>query len=162
MASPQWNEEHEIFGETVRWFAAEEADADATVNVREAGAREAIRAAAGGAAPDIVIEYVGRKAFVELAKASVVGGGRVVVGGVGTEFPALGPLVSFVGREIGVQGHTRSELGRVVDVVATGRLGPSGSIPGRDPLRRAAEAIEELASRRNAAVRFALLSGASS
>ncbi len=143
---------------------AEEAGADATVNVRGADARKAIRKAAGGGGPDVVIEYVGKKASVELAMASVARGGRVIVGGVGTESPELGPLVSFVGKEIGVlgsMGYTHTELERVVDLTAAGRLDLSGSITARYPLRRAPEAIEDLANRRNDPVRLALLPGAS-
>ncbi|MBW2313448.1 MAG: alcohol dehydrogenase catalytic domain-containing protein [Deltaproteobacteria bacterium] len=144
---------------------AEEAGADATVDVSSGNARKAIREAAGGGGPDLVIEYVGKKASVELAMASVARGGRVIVGGVGMESPALGPLVSFVGREIGVlgsMGYTRAELDRVVELTATGRLDLSGSITARYPLDRAAEALDDLENRRNDPVRLALLPGASS
>jgi propanol-preferring alcohol dehydrogenase len=142
---------------------AEEAGADATVEVSAANARKAIRQAAGGGGPELVIEYAGKKASVELAIASVARAGRVIVGGVGMESPELGPLVSFVGKEIGVMGsmgYTRAELERVVELTATGKLDLSGSITARYPLARAAEALEDLASRRNDPVRLALLPGA--
>ena len=141
---------------------AKEAGADVTVDVSTANARKAIRQAAGGGGPDLVIEYAGRKASVELAMASVARGGRVIVGGVGMESPELGPLVSFVGKEIGVlgsMGYTRAELERVVDLTATGKLDLSGSITARYPLDRATEALDDLASRRNDPVRLALLPG---
>lgn len=144
---------------------AEAAGADATVDARSDAARKAIRRAAGGEGPDVVIEYAGRKASVELAIASVARGGRVVVGGVGMEAPQLPPLISFVGREIAVlgsMGYTRAELERVVDLAAEGRLDLSGSITARYPLERAVDAFDDLASRRNAPVRLALLPGASS
>lgn len=144
---------------------AEQAGADATLNANAENARKAIRQASGGGGPELVIEYAGRKASVELAMASVARGGRVIVGGVGMESPELGPLVSFVGREIGVlgsMGYTRSELERVVELAATGKLDLSGSITARYPLARTAEAIEDLASRRNDPVRLALLPGATS
>ena len=64
---------------------AEQAGADATVDVSTANARKAIRQAAGGGGPERVIEYAGKKASVELAMASVARGGRVIVGGVGME-----------------------------------------------------------------------------
>ena len=144
---------------------AEAAGADACVDVSEGNPRKAIRQAAGGGGPEVVIEYVGRKASVELAMASVARAGRVVVGGVGMESPELGPLVSFVGKEIGVMGsmgYTRAELGRVVELAATGSLDLSGSITARYPLDRAVDALDDLASRRNDPVRLALLPGASS
>ena len=144
---------------------AEEAGADVTVDVGAASAYKAIRKAAGDGGPEVVIEYAGRKASVELALASVARGGRVVVGGVGLESPELGPLVSFVGKEIAVlgsMGYTRAEIGSVVDLAATGDLDLSGSITARYPLSRAAEALEDLAVRRNDPVRLALLPGASS
>jgi len=89
----------------------------------------------------------------------------VIVGGVGMESPELGPLVAFVGKEIGVlasMGYTRAELERVVELTATGKLDLSGSITARYPLDRAAEALDDLASRRNDPVRLALLPAASS
>ncbi len=141
---------------------AEEAGADACVDVRVANARKAIRQAAGGEGPELVIDYAGKKASVELAMASVARGGRVIVGGVGMESPELGPLVSFVGKEIGVlgsMGYTRAELDRVIELTATGKLDLSGSITARYPLGRAAEALDDLASRRNDPVRLALLPG---
>jgi threonine dehydrogenase-like Zn-dependent dehydrogenase len=143
---------------------AEEAGADVTVNVTAENPRKAIRQAAGGGGPERVIEYAGRKASVELAMASVARGGRVIVGGVGMESPELGPLVAFVGKEIGVlgsMGYTRAELERVVELTATGKLDLSGSITARYPLVRVAEALDDLASRRNDPVRLALLPGAS-
>ncbi|MCZ7619867.1 MAG: alcohol dehydrogenase catalytic domain-containing protein [Myxococcota bacterium] len=144
---------------------AEQAGADVTLDASTGNVRKAIRQAAGGGGPEVVIEYAGRKASVELAMASVARGGRVIVGGVGMESPELGPLVSFVGREIGVlgsMGYTRAELERVVELTATGKLDLSGSITARYPLARAAEAIEDLAHRRNDPVRLALLPGAHS
>jgi len=142
---------------------AKEAGADVTVDVSVANARRAIRQAAGGDGPEFVIEYAGKKASVELAMASVARGGRVIVGGVGMQSPELGPLVSFVGREIGVlgsMGYTRAELEQVVQLTATGKLDLSGSITARYPLERASEALADLASRRNDPVRLALLPGA--
>ncbi len=139
---------------------AEEAGADVTVDVGAGNPRKAIREAAGGAGPERVIEYAGTKASVELAMASVARGGRVIVGGVGMESPQLGPLISFVGREIGVlgsMGYTRAELAQVVELAATGRLDLSGSITARYPLDRAAQALDDLARRRNDPVRLALL-----
>jgi len=144
---------------------AREAGADVTVDVGAEGAHRAIRKAAGDGGPEVVIEYAGKKASVELALASVARGGLVVVGGVGMESPELGPLVSFVGKEIallGSMGYTRAELERVVELTATGKLDLSGSITARYPLTRAAEALEDLASRRNDPVRLALLPGESS
>ena len=139
---------------------ARDAGADFTVNVSEPSARKAIRQAAGGAGPERVIEYAGKKASVELAIGSVARGGRVIVGGVGMESPELGPLVSFVGKEISVMGsmgYTRAELEHVVELTATGKLDLSGSITARYPLGRVAEALEDLASHRNDPVRLALL-----
>jgi propanol-preferring alcohol dehydrogenase len=139
---------------------AEAAGADVLLDARADDARKAIRRAAGGDGPDIVIEYVGKKVTVELAMASVARGGRVVVGGVGMESPQLGPLVSFVGKEIGVMGsmgYTRDELACVVDLANSGRLDLSGSITDRYPLERAAEALDDLATRRNDPVRLALI-----
>jgi len=141
---------------------AEAAGADEILDAREDDVRKAIRRAAGGDGPDVVIEYVGKKVTVELAMASVARGGRVVVGGVGMESPELGPLVSFVGKEIGVMGsmgYTRSELERVVGLAESGRLDLSGSITGRYPLERAAEALDDLANHRNDPVRLALIPG---
>jgi threonine dehydrogenase-like Zn-dependent dehydrogenase len=140
------------------------AGADATVDARAEDARKAIRRAAGGDGPEIVIEYAGRKASVELALACVARGGRVVVGGVGMEAPELPPLISFVGREIAVlgsMGYTRAELDRVVELAASGRLDLSHSITQRYPLARAADALEDLAARRGDPIRLALLPGAS-
>ena len=74
----------------------------------------------------------------------------------------LGPLVAFVGKEIrvlGSMGYTRAELERVVEFTATGKLDLSASITARYPLERAAEALDDLASRRNDPVRLALLPG---
>ncbi len=139
---------------------AESAGADATVNVGADGARKAIRRACGGDGPDVVIEYAGRKASVELAIACVARGGRVVVGGVGMEAPQLPPLISLVGREISVlgsMGYTRTELCRVVELAATGLLDLSGSITNRYPLERAADALEDLANRRGDPARLALI-----
>jgi propanol-preferring alcohol dehydrogenase len=141
---------------------AEAAGADAGVDARAEDARKAIRRAAGGDGPDIVIEYAGRKTSVELAIGSVARGGRVIVGGVGMESPEIGPLVSFVGKEIGLlgsMGYTRAELERVVELTASGRLDLSGSITRRYPLERAAEALDDLANRRGDPVRLALLPG---
>jgi propanol-preferring alcohol dehydrogenase len=144
---------------------AKQAGADVTVDVTEGNPRKAIRQAAGGGGPELVIEYVGKKSSVELAIASVARGGRVIVGGVGMESPELGPLVAFVGKEIGVMGsmgYSRAELERVVELTAQGTLDLSGSITARYPLAEAAEALEDLASRRNDPVRIALLPGATS
>jgi propanol-preferring alcohol dehydrogenase len=138
---------------------AREAGADTVVDARADDVRKAIRRAAGGEGPDVVIEYVGKKVTVELAMASVARGGRVIVGGVGMDSPELGPLVSFVGKEIGVlgsMGYTRSELERVVSLAESGRLDLSGSITGRYPLDSAAEALDDLANHRNDPVRLAL------
>jgi propanol-preferring alcohol dehydrogenase len=139
---------------------AAEAGANTTVNAGSDDARKAIRKAAGGDGPEVVIEYAGRKASVELAIASVARGGRVVVGGVGFEAPQLPPLISFVGREIAVlgsMGYTRPELDRVVELAASGQLDLSGSITARYPLERAPEALDDLAARRGDPVRLALL-----
>jgi propanol-preferring alcohol dehydrogenase len=141
---------------------AEEAGADITLDARTDDVRKAIRRAAGGEGPDIVIEYAGKKVTVELAMASVARAGRVIIGGVGMESPELGPLVSFVGKEIGVMGsmgYTRSELDRVVELADTGRLDLSGSITARYPLEQAAQALDDLGNRRNDPVRLALLPG---
>jgi threonine dehydrogenase-like Zn-dependent dehydrogenase len=141
---------------------AKAAGADVTIDARADDARRAIRRAAGGDGPDVVIEYAGKKVTVELAMASVARGGRVIVGGVGMESPELGPLVSFVGKEIGVMGsmgYTRGELERVVGLAETGRLDLSGSITARYPLERAVEALDDLANHRNDPVRLALLPG---
>jgi propanol-preferring alcohol dehydrogenase len=139
---------------------AETAGADVMLDARADDARKAIRRAAGGDGPDVVIEYVGKKVTVELAIASVARGGRVIVGGVGMDSPELGPLVSFVGKEIGVlgsMGYTRSELESVVSLADSGRLDLSGSITGRYPLERAVEALDDLANHRNDPVRLALI-----
>lgn len=141
------------------------AGADATVDAGAADARKAIRKAAGAEGPELVIEYAGRKASVELALASVARGGRVIVGGVGMESPELGPLISFVGKEIGVlgsMGYTRAELERVVELAASGKLDLSGSITRSYPLERAAEALDDLGSHRGDPVRLVLVPGASS
>jgi len=69
---------------------AEAAGADVMLDARDDDIRKAIRRAAGGEGPDVVIEYVGKKVTVELAMASVARGGRVIVGGVGMESPELG------------------------------------------------------------------------
>ena len=141
---------------------AESAGADVMLDARAEDTRKAIRRAAGGDGPDVVIEYVGKKVTTELAMASVARGGRVIVGGVGMESPELGPLVSFVGKEIGVMGsmgYTRAELEKVVDLANTGRLDLSGSITARYPLERAAEALDDLANHRNDPVRLALIPG---
>ncbi len=84
----------------------------------------------------------------------------MIVGGVGMESPELGPLVAFVGKEIGVlgsMGYTRAELERVVELAGTGELDLSGSITARYPLAQAADAIEDLAQHRNDPVRLALV-----
>lgn len=141
---------------------ATEAGADAVVDARADEARKLIRRAAGGEGPDLVIEYAGRKASVELALASVARGGRVVVGGVGMESPQFPPLMSFVGRELtvsGSMGYTRDELDRVVELAASGRLDLSHSITARYPLARAAEALDDLAARRGDPIRLALILG---
>ena len=135
---------------------------DVVVDARADNARKAIRRAAEGDGPDIVIEYAGKKVTVELAMASVARGGRVIVGGVGMESPQLGPLVSFVGKEIevmGSMGYTRDELTRVVDLADSGRLDLSGSITGRYPLEQASQALDDLANRRGDPVRLALFPG---
>ncbi|MCP4007601.1 MAG: alcohol dehydrogenase catalytic domain-containing protein [bacterium] len=139
---------------------AVQAGADFTVDVTAPNARKAIRQAAGGGGPELVIEYAGKKASVELAMASVARGGRVIVGGVGMESPELGPLVSFVGKEIGVlgsMGYTRDELKQVVQLTATGKLDLSGSITARYPLDQTIQALEDLANHHNDPVRLALL-----
>lgn len=144
---------------------AEEAGADVVIDASSETARKEIRRAAGGGGPEIVIEYAGRKKSVELAIGSVARGGRVIVGGVGMESPELGPLVSFVGKEIGVMGsmgYTRAELQQVVSLAAEGKLDLSGSITGRYPLADAAKAIDDLAHHRNDPVRLALMPGMSS
>ncbi len=141
---------------------AEVAGADVTLDARGDDVRKAIRRAAGGDGPDIVIEYAGKKVTVELAMASVARGGNVIVGGVGMESPEIGPLVSFVGREIGVMGsmgYTRSELESVVGLADSGRLDLSGSITGRYPLEEAVQALDDLANHRNDPVRLALIPG---
>ena len=141
---------------------AEQAGADVTIDVTGANARKDIRRASGGGGPEVVIEYAGKKASVELAMGCVARGGRVIVGGVGMESPELGPLISFVGKEIGVlgsMGYTRAELERVVTLAASGKLDLSGSITARYPLSRAEEALEDLATHRNDPVRLALLPG---
>ena len=78
------------------------------------------------------------------------------------ESPQLGPLVSFVGKEIGVMGsmgYTRDELDRVVELAKNGQLDLSGSITGRYPLENANQALDDLANRRNDPVRLALFPG---
>ena len=80
------------------------------------------------------------------------------------ESPELGPLVSFVGKEIGVlgsMGYTRAELERVVELAATGKLDLSGSITARYPLEHAALAFDDLENRCGDPVRLALLPGVS-
>ena len=141
---------------------AEAAGADVVLDARVDDIHKVIRRAAGGDGPDIVIEYVGRKTTVELAMASVARGGRVVVGGVGMESPQLGPLVSFVGKEIGVMGsmgYTRDELERVIDLANSGRLDLSLSITARYPLEEAERALDDLAQHRGDPIRLALLPG---
>jgi len=137
---------------------------DATVDARGEDARKLIRKAAGGDGPELVIEYAGRKASVELALSAVARSGRVVVGGVSFESPQLPPLLSFVGREIAVlgsMGYTRAELDRVVALAASGELDLSRSITARYSLDRAADALNDLAARRGDPVRLALVPDAS-
>ncbi len=141
---------------------AETAGADVLIDARADDARKAIRRAAGGDGPGIVIEYAGKRVTVELAMASVARGGRVIVGGVGMESPQLGPLVSFVGKEIGVlgsMGYTLDELNRVVELAENGSLDLSGSITRRYPLEQASQALDDLANRQGDPVRLALFPG---
>ena len=141
---------------------AAKAGAAETVDATREDARRAIRRAAGGDGPEVVVEYAGRKTSVELALASVARGGRVVLGGVSMEAPELPPLVSFVGREIevlGSMGYTRKEIDRVVELSAAGRLDLSSSITARYPLERAADALDDLQNRRGDPVRLALVPG---
>jgi propanol-preferring alcohol dehydrogenase len=139
---------------------AQEAGADAAVDARREDARKAIRAAVGEGGPSLVVEYVGSKESVALALSCVARAGRVVLGGIGLEAPALPPLVSFVGREtalLGSMGYTLEELDRVVQLAAGGELDLSRSISARYPLERALEAFDDLHHRRGDPVRLALL-----
>ncbi len=136
------------------------AGADAVVDAGQQDARRAIRRSAGGDGPEIVVEYAGRKASVELAVSSVARGGRVVLGGVSGDVPTLPPLISFVGRELAVlgsMGYTRAELDRVVTLTAAGDLDLSHSITQRYPLARATDALDDLQHRRGDPVRLALM-----
>jgi propanol-preferring alcohol dehydrogenase len=139
---------------------AAKAGAAATLDAGREDVRRAIRRAAGGDGPSVVVEYAGRKTSVELAIASVARGGRVVVGGVSLEAPELPPLISFVGREVevlGSMGYTREELKRVVELAASGQLDLSSSITARYPLERALDALDDLQNRRGDPVRLALI-----
>ena len=78
------------------------------------------------------------------------------------ESPQLGPLVSFVGKEIGVMGsmgYTLDELNTVVELAKNGSLDLSGSITRRYPLEQASQALDDLANRRGDPVRLALFPG---
>ncbi len=137
-----------------------EAGVDATVDAGREDARRAIRSAAGGNGPDLVIEYAGRKSSAELALACVARGGRVVLGGVSLERPELPTLMSFVGREItvtGSMGYMRAELAEVLKWAASGELDLSRSITARYPLDRAPEALADLEKRRGDPIRLALI-----
>ena len=122
----------------------------------------AIREATDGRGLDLAADLIGKTAALRQATMSMARGGRVVLVGQSLEPADPGPIVvlSFLG--VGVLGHLgyrKQHLQAVLSLMASGRLDVSGSVSGTYPLDRAGEAVERLASKRDAPVRLIIQPG---
>jgi len=120
----------------------------------------AIRDATGGRGLDIAVDAVGRAEAVRQAMFCMARGGRIVLVGQSFESLDAGPILFLSFLRIALLGHLgygKRDLVEVLDLIASGRLGLSGSISGRLPLERVNDGVERLTSKAGAPVRLVVL-----
>jgi len=126
---------------------AKKVGADEVINPKKEEPIRKIKEMTGGMGVDLALEFIGLKATIEKAVECMRIGGRTVVVGLGPEEISLPPPTMFVRTEIsllGSYGSTISEIQRVIDLVASGKLNLSDSITERFPLEEINKGLEHL------------------
>lgn len=139
---------------------AQEAGADATVNVREEDVAKRVKSLTDGLGVDMAVECVGRAETVTVALKCLRRGGRVVVVGVGPERVTLPPLQAFVGMDLallGSMGFDRADLEAVIGMVSRGEVDLSGSVSEILPLAEINQAMRRAAERGGDTVRVVIV-----
>jgi 2-desacetyl-2-hydroxyethyl bacteriochlorophyllide A dehydrogenase len=126
---------------------ASAAGADVTVHAGEGPVVDAVLAATGGRGVDVAAEFVGRPDTIAQAVECLRTGGRAVVAGLGAEPITVLPPTLFVRKELqllGSYGFTLATIGRLLQLIGSGRLDLTASITHTFPLDRADEALRTL------------------
>lgn len=136
---------------------AKSAGANEVIDVGEGNTAKKIRALTGGLGVDLALEFVGRAETVTEGLKSLRRGGRLVVVGVGPERVTLPPLQVFVGVEaalLGSMGFHRTDLEKVIELVAGGEVEMSDSVGQALPLSEINAALRLTAESRSVGARL--------
>jgi (R,R)-butanediol dehydrogenase / meso-butanediol dehydrogenase / diacetyl reductase len=141
------SEPNELRADRARELGATEVFDPTTADVR----RE-VFLRTGRIGPDVVVEATGLPALVELAVTAVRRGGHVALAGISDSRIGidLRQIVLFERSVAGSLGYN-FDIPRVLDLIATGRLGPEvvdALVTGVRPLAQAVDAFTELAADR--------------
>jgi 2-desacetyl-2-hydroxyethyl bacteriochlorophyllide A dehydrogenase len=126
---------------------AKKVGADEVINPKKEEPIRKIKEMTGGMGVDLALEFIGLKDTIEKAVGCVRIGGRTVVVGLGPQEISLPPPTMFVRTELsllGSYGSTLSEIQRVIDLVASGKLDLSDSITERFPLEEVNKGLDHL------------------
>jgi 2-desacetyl-2-hydroxyethyl bacteriochlorophyllide A dehydrogenase len=126
---------------------AKKVGADEVIDPRKDSPVKKIKEMSGGIGVDLALEFVGLRETIEQAIGCIRVGGRVVVVGLGPEIISLPPPTTFVRTELsllGSYGSTTSEIQKVIDLVASGKLNISDSITDRFPLEEVNKGLDHL------------------
>ncbi len=121
--------------------------ADVAVNGQEGKPYKEVISANRGRGVDVAFEFVGVNAAVDQAVRSLRRGGRAVIVGIGPEPIHVLPPFSFVYNDlslIGSFGSDISDLERVADLAALGKLDLSESVSTVIPLERVNQGLSDL------------------
>ncbi|MCF8034081.1 MAG: zinc-binding dehydrogenase [Desulfarculaceae bacterium] len=121
--------------------------ADVAIDASRQEVAPAILEATNGLGVDLAVELVGAQVTIAQAVDCLRVGGRAAVAGLGPDPITLPPPTTFVRREnslLGSYGFTTSEIGTLVDLVASGKLDLSGSISLTLPLTQVNQAMDML------------------
>ncbi|WP_037144775.1 zinc-binding dehydrogenase [Rhodococcoides fascians] len=115
----------------------------------ETDVRREVFTRTGRIGPDVVIDATGRPELIEQAIRTTRRGGRVVIAGISdTTIPVdLRQVVLYERTIIGSLGYNH-DLPRVLDLIAAGRIDPTGLITAVRPLRDTPAVLDELAADR--------------
>lgn len=139
---------------------AQAAGADETIDAREGDTARKIKALTDGLGVDLALEFVGRAETVSEGLKSLRRSGRAVVVGVGPDRVTLPPLQVFVGLEsalIGSMGFHRTDLERIIEMVASGEVGLGESVGQTLPLAEINAALQLAAEQGGDAARVVVV-----
>lgn len=128
-----------------RLTVAADLGAEATVDVARPDVAEAL-GTASGEPPDVVIDATGgpQSESLQLARASVSNGGRIVVVGNFSEGIAAADAAQLKARELtllGAQGYQQSSYQQVLNMIGSGQLDAARLVSHRLPVTEVADAF---------------------